>query len=323
MKKILKDIENQTFAPIYLFYGQEDYLKKYYKNKLLEALVGNDMNFNRYEGKNISYKEVIDVAETLPFLDSYRLILIENSGLFDSANEEMYSYFGEIPESTIFLFVEDKVDKRGRLYKRVKEIGYPCEMKQQGEAELTKWVLKSLKKEGKNITKNNMEMFLEKTGFDMEKISRELEKLLCYTLGKDTIEKEDIENICVPDIQGKIFDMIDAMGNHNQKRTLQLYYDLCAAKEPPMRILYMITRQFNLLLQVLQLGQQGYSRTEIAQKMKVQSFIVGKCMSQSKNFSEERLKEALNESANIEEAYKNGKMNDKIGVELLLIAYSM
>ena len=44
-----------------------------------------------------------------------------------------------------------------------------------------------MKKEGKKITRQDMEDFLEKTGADMGNISQELEKLLSYTMGRDVI----------------------------------------------------------------------------------------------------------------------------------------
>ena len=67
MQQLAQDIENRTFKRCYLLYGDEDYLRKQYKDKLLKALVaeGDTMNFNRYEVKDINIGEVIDQAETM------------------------------------------------------------------------------------------------------------------------------------------------------------------------------------------------------------------------------------------------------------------
>ena len=95
-----------------------------------------------------------------------------------------------------------------------------------------------------------MELFLDKTGTDMELITQELEKLLCYTMEKDVIEATDVEAICANQINGKIFDMVDAIGRKEQKKALDLYYDLLMLKEPAMRILYLVTRHFQILMQL-------------------------------------------------------------------------
>ena len=42
--------------------------------------------------------------------------------------------------------------------------------------------------------------------------------------------------------------MVDAVAVGDKKKALDYYYDLLALKEPPMRILYMLTKQFRSLL---------------------------------------------------------------------------
>ena len=49
-----------------------------------------------------------------------------------------------------------------------------------------------LKREQKNITGDALRLFLEMAGDDMEHIANELEKLLCFTYGKDAIETQDV-----------------------------------------------------------------------------------------------------------------------------------
>ena len=258
MKSLLEDLNKGEFKKAYLLFGEESYLKNLYKNKLKEALIpqGDTMNFSSYEGKSIDVRAVIDQAETMPFFADKRVLLIENSGFFKNANVQMAEYIPQIPESTCMIFVEDEVDKRGKVYKAVKSAGRVVELGRQDEKTLTRWILGTLKKEHRNITESTMHLFMEKTGTDMENIQRELEKLVCYTLGRDVITVEDVEAVCTTRTVNKIFDMINAIAEKKQKRALDLYYDLLALKEPPMRILFLITRQFNLLMQVKELRNQ-------------------------------------------------------------------
>ena len=67
MKKIQEQIKNRDFAKVYLLYGEEEYLKRYYKKQLVQAVLKDtdQMNYSAYEGKGISFREVIDVAETI------------------------------------------------------------------------------------------------------------------------------------------------------------------------------------------------------------------------------------------------------------------
>ena len=195
----------------------------------------------------------------MPFFAEHRLLLIEDSGFFKNANQQLAEYIPSIPEETIMLFVESEVDKRGKLYKAVSK----------NEQTLTRWILGILKTEGKMITSGAMKQFLEKTGTDMERIRQELEKLICYCMEKESLTEEDVAVICSEQTENKIFDMINAMAEKKQKKAMELYYDLLALKEPPMRILYLITRQFNLLMQVKELSEEGYSAKTISERLKM------------------------------------------------------
>ena len=55
MQKLLQDIKNQEYSQIYLLHGEEDYLRKQYRDKLKEALIddGDTMNNHYYEGKDM------------------------------------------------------------------------------------------------------------------------------------------------------------------------------------------------------------------------------------------------------------------------------
>ena len=324
MKSILEDIKKNEYKQIYLLYGDEPYLRKMYKNKLRNAMLPIDdtMNLNYYEGNKICIKEVIDMSETLPFFSQRRLIIIENSGFFKNKAEELADYLKSLPEATYFIFIESEVDKRNKMFKTVKDKGRIVEFALQDEATLTRWILGKLKIENKNITQSTMRLLLTKTGSEMEHIEREVDKLLCYTMGRDVITDQDVEDICTVRTTNKIFDMINAIAQKKQKRALDLYYDLLALKEPPMRILFLIARQFNYLLQTKDLMQQGFDKNAIGKNLGFHGFIAGNYMSQARLFTMERLKEAVNECVEAEESVKTGQLNDKLSVELLIVKFS-
>ena len=160
MKSIDEDIKTGQFQNVYLLYGEEAYLKRQYKEKLLKAMVtqGDTMNFSAYEGKDIVQGELIDLAETLPFFAERRVILVEDSGFFKNSAEELAAYIPEVAESTCFIFVESEVDKRNKLYKQVKKSGRIVCFERQNDEILMRWVGGRLKKEGKAIILISEEM---------------------------------------------------------------------------------------------------------------------------------------------------------------------
>lgn len=324
MKSIIEDIKNNDYKHVYLFYGEEDYLKKQYRDKLVKAWNpdGDTMNYAVYQGKGISPAEIIDLGETMPFFAERRVILLEDTGFFKNQCDKLPEYLAELPEYLYLLFVESEVDKRSRMYKAVKNTGRIVEFAVQTEATLMKWVLGILKREDKKITRADMEFFMACTGTDMNQISMELEKLLSYTMGNDVITREDIEEVCCVQVQNRIFDMVRAVATKDQKTAMKLYYDLLSQKEPPMRILFLLARQFHNLLQVKELASEGIGQKEIAGKLGLQGFVVRNYMGYAGNYSRETLKQAVDDFLQVEEEVKTGRLTDVLSVELMIVKYS-
>ncbi len=324
MKNLTEDIKKKSFQRVYLFYGEEEYLKQQYKQKMKEVLLpeGDTMNLTVYEGKSADPQEIMAQAETMPFFADYRLILVENSGFFKSGGGDLAEYVSRIPQETVLVFIEKEVDKRSRLYKAVKSGGRIVEFPRQDEKTLTRWILLSMKQEKKRITENAMQRFLSMAGNDMENIRSELEKLYGYTYGRTDITEEDVETVCTAQTTNRIFDMINAAAEKRQKRAMELYNDLLALKEPPMRILFLIARQFNQLMQVKELKSHGYDSGQIAKKLGIAPFIIKNALRQSSYFSLDALTESVKECVELEEAVKTGRINDQLSVELLLIKLS-
>lgn len=324
MKNLNEDLKTGQLKQVYLLYGTEAYLRKQYKNRLKAAILpeGDTMNVSYFEGKHQDIRQLIDLAETLPFFAERRLIILENTGLFQSAGAELADYIKTMPEYLYLIFVEEDVDKRSKLYKAVKARGYAAELSAQDAAVLKRWVRGLLGREKKQMSDADIVYLISKTGTDMENLLQEIEKLVCYCMDKTEIRREDIDAVCITQTVNHIFDMVSAVAEKNQKRALTLYYDLLALKEPPMRILFLMARQYRLLFQVKALADQGYAKKEIASKAGLHPFVAGKYMEQSRRFRMKELREAMEESADLEQRVKTGMMTDQLAVELFLVQQS-
>ena len=324
MKSLNEDLKTGQFKQIYLLYGEEGYLKRQYRDRFIKAMLpeGDTMNYAHYEGKNINVREVIDLAETLPFFAQRRLIVFEDTGFFKSAGAELADYIKDMPETTYFIFVENEVDKRSKLYKAVKAKGHIVELTTQDEGTLKRWIQGIVRREKKQISDSVILYFLNKVGTDMENIQRELEKVFCYALDRQEITREDIDAVCVTQITNHIFDMVNAVADKNQRRALDLYYDLLALKEPPMRTLFLMIRQYRILFQVKGLLKQGYGKKEIASKAGLHPFAAGKYMDQAKKFRMSELRAVMEDGADIEQRVKTGLLTDNLAVELFIVKHS-
>ena len=324
VKNLQEDIKTGKFKNAYLLFGEEAYLKIQYKEKLIHALNPDDdtMNFTKYEGKGIEVREMIDLCETMPFFADHRVVLVENSGFFKNKCDELADYMKTLPDYLRLVFVEEEVDKRSRMYKAVKNCGRIVEFAKQDEKTLMRWAAGILAREGRKITTRDMELFLTKTGTDMGNIRMELEKLITYTMGQDIVTREDIEEICTTRTENKIFDMVRAVTERNQRRALDLYNDLLTLREPPMRILFLLSKQFRQMCLAKKMAGEGASQNEIATRLGVPSFVARNILACARAYRVEALEQAEEDFVEADEAVKTGRLQDVLSVELLIVKYS-
>ena len=320
-RQLNEDISSGSFKPCYLIYGDEAYLRLQNRDKLVKALGGSEssMNFNKYKGDGLNPAEIIDMAETMPFLSDRRVILVEDSGFFKNGCPELAGYLKAPSETTLFIFVEEEVDKRKDIYKAVSKLGFDMECTTQDDDMLKKWIRSRFLAEGKDISPRAQAFFLDRVGSDMSNIATEIEKLVCYCIDRNAVTENDIEAVCANYLTGRIFAMTDAISNQDQKTAMELYYDLLALKEPPAKVLAMITRQFNLMLQVKEMTDNRRGSNEIASALKIQPFLVGKYQGWARRYSYGQLVKALELCASNDDAVKKGKLDYIISVEMVII----
>ncbi len=329
MSRIDDDIKKGTFSHTYLLYGTENYLKDNDCLKLRRALTneGDTMNCTRFEGKDVSLKEILAQAETMPFFAERRLVEIHDSGLFKNAKESkdlqaLIEFVKNPPETTVLVFCEEQTDARGKLYKAVQGSGTVIEYKSLKADTLSAWIAGWLGKRGRKITGSAVDELIRRTGTDMYLLSMEMNKLVDYTQGRDGIVKEDVEELCTARPEDQIFRMINAIAAKDRKRAMDLYAQLLMMNTEPVRILSLITREYNLLLQVKEMREQGFDRDAIAQKLKIRPYFMKDYLGNSSAYTVEGIKAILNQCADTEENIKTGMMKPRLAVELLIMLSS-
>ncbi len=320
-KKLNEDLKAGIFSPCYLIYGEEAYLRFQNRDKIMTALGMDEssMNFNRFEGERADPQEIIGMAETMPFLAERRAILVENSGFFKSGSPELAAYLKNQSDTCVIVFIEKEVDKRKDIYKALSGKGFEMECVTQSDSSLMTWIKNKFSAEGKTISPRAQAFFLDRVGTDMSNIASEIEKLVCYCMDRNEVTEQDIEAVSANYLTGRIFAMTDAIAEKNQKKAMDLYYDLLALKEPPAKILSLITRQFNLMLQVKELSERGRSNNEIAAAVKLQPFIVDKYKRWGRTYTMRQLEDALEMCAESDTAVKSGKLDYIISVEMVIV----
>ena len=313
-------VSKNEYSRVYLFMGPEAYLLNQFRDKLISAATeGDDMNLVRFGNKGVDVKSLISECDTMPFFSDHRVIVVTDSDLFKSAQDELAEYIPNLPDSTVLVFSEKNVDKKFKLYKAVDKAGTVLNFETPDADSLVKWIAKLFGDAEIKVDKAAAGRIVEVSGEDMMAISNEVEKLISYCHDKGAVTIEDVNTLCVSDAEDKVFDMIDAISAHNTDKALKLYTDLLSLKEAPVKILALINMNYMRLATIKMMEKDGAGRSEIAKYAKVPPFLLGKYQSQSRNYTYKELLQILEKCQETGRILRSVNVNKDRTLEIFIL----
>ena len=319
---------------VLLLYGEEPYLKDYAKKALLSKIEPSAMpEFNRFEfeGKKYDISAVEEAIEALPVMSDKKLLLFRNSMIFtttgrDTATKEYKEYWEkrlkDIPSDVYIVFDEDIVHKNSALYKSLVKENAFAEFSYFSESKMINWTIGLFKTMGKVISPHDAKYLIEITGEGMNAVRREAEKISAYTLDRVNVIKADIDEIVVPVIENRVFDMVDAILSKKTHEAYDKLYDLCALKEDEIKILGALNSSVGKFLTVKLLTDSGYDKTQITAKTKIMPFIVSKYMTLSAKYSKEDIERLLTKCVETDRAFKRTQIDKTVLLQRLIADFS-
>ncbi len=321
MKNLNQDLRSGQFKKAYLFYGDEAYLKRYYVNAFKDALLhGDEMNLFQAEGKDLQLSMLRDFTDTMPFFAEKRLVILRDTGLFKSASDGFSEWLDSLPETAAVIFSENEIDKRNKLYKKVSEIGRAVELSQPDGAARASFVQSILKKNRIQITKRAYDLLMERLSGSLDQITNEMDKLAAYAGEEGSVRETDIRSIITESTEIRVFDLTDALSEGNAAKAFEIYEGLIREKEPPMRLLFLISRQFSQLFSVKSLAKEGIRDDEMSRILGIRSpYVVKRLRRIADRFTESRLKQCLELAASSEQDVKTGDLQEFTALEMLMV----
>ncbi len=327
-KEIFNDIKKKQVYNLYLFYGEEEYVKEQALFQLTKTVVSQDMaalNHQVVDGSTVTADDIIYACETLPFMAEKRLVVVKDLpallGAKTSFDEnKLKSYLCRLPSTTCLVFYcTGQINKRKSLYNGIQKSGLVVEFQLLKQNEISGWVVNNLRRTGKQISASALRHFINIAGNRLEKIHTELNKLLDYTGDNKYITEEDIDMVVSPSVEYTIFQLVEAVGTMNVEQALYYFDRLLSDGENIFSILIMISRHIRIIFQCKGLSDKGLTADAIARKIDAHPYTVKKCLQQSRYFTTNKLKTAMDECLKTDYGIKSGRVQPRIGVEMLII----
>ncbi|GIM47344.1 hypothetical protein DNHGIG_28930 [Collibacillus ludicampi] len=329
-RELMSSIQNGDILPLYLFYGSEQVLMQEVVEELIKRLVPADsFNCLRFHCDETPIQAVVQEADSMPFMAERRLIIVENAFLFtgtkgtrvehDLTSLEKYLEQPAPFSTVVFLVYADKLDERKKITKLAMKRAKVVSFHTLKEHECRDWIEKQVKKRRGRITPDAINRLILYVGTNLQLLQTEIDKLCLYTDESEVIDEDVVDLLAARTIEQDIFVFIDEVVRGRMERAIRLFYDLLKQKEAPVKLLFMITRQVRMMLQVKLYSQRGFAVQHIAGMIGAHPFVCKRAYEQARSYSLQQLESMLCELAEMDYKIKSGQIGDTEGVETFLL----
>lgn len=332
VKSATKAIRNGETAPVYVLYGTEKYQIQQFTDMLKQQVIEEEHRefaIIPYDLSETPVEVVIEEAETVPFLVPRKLIIVRDANLFtagkdskmDHQIDRLLTYMDNPADysTIVFLAQGDKLDERKKLVKAAKKQAVVLAFAPLSSEELLAWIVKLAKQRDVSFEAGAAETLVSYAGTGLQTLSAEVDKLCLFAGNGGTIKRADIESLVARSTEQNVFALVEELANLRLEKALGLFYELLKQREEPIKIAALIARQFRIMIQVKELGQQSYSQQQIASQLGLHPYAVKIAGEQARKFQAERLRVILSHLSELDYQMKTGAVDKVLGVELFLL----
>lgn len=338
--QFIDSIKTRELKPVYLFYGEEQYIMDYTLKLLKEEFIQESLETLNYiviEGEEASFDKVLNACETLPFMSEKKIVIIKELPVLnnkkDSQNAEIVDnstlaeYLLKLDNYLILIFTikNKEVNKSNAIYKSINKVGDIVEFHRLKGKDLSNWIENRFKAYKRKISNANINYIIqqsqyndpnsEKTLYDLE---NEIIKICNYVQVNGEVTKDIIDNLMAKTLEMNVFNLLNEISNKRGENAMRIFSEMYMSNRPVLFILHMIVRQLRNMLQYKIYKSKGYSKRDTLEKMKLSEFEFNKVANQSNNFTITQLENAMKYCLHADEAIKFNYTDERLAMEMLI-----
>lgn len=283
VSQLRDQIRRCEFAPVYLLYGRETYLRDLAVKTLISRAF-NEGDFRDFNETTFSLntegnlKEALTSARQLPMMSSRRVIRITDirisqSGFRDTITEEhepvLTDYLSSPEPTTIVIFVADELNKVRKMGKLLEKQTAAVEFAPLTGPALADWARKHVADIGASIEPAALQFLAARVGDNVARLSNEIDKLAAAAMPSGQITKELIDELVADSCAIDNFDFVNEIIAGRGDRGLALLKKTLDDGAEPIALIGAIAYKYRTLLTVKDLMQRGVDRREVAAKAKM------------------------------------------------------
>ncbi len=252
-RELKKELAEERIGNLYIFHGEETYLRDHYMGKIKEVLLTgglDDFNYHLLPAREFSLQRLRELVDAMPMMSERTMVVVSDYDIDRGDKEAMAELLSDLPEYVCLIFIYDvieyKPDGRSKLSKLIKEKGKVVNFVRQEQGDLTDWIARRFRAQGKDIATGDARYLIFLCGDLMTGLISEIGKVAAYAKGS-RVTREDIDAVAAPQLDAVVFQLTDAIAAGDFDKAFSVLSDLLHMQEHPIMILSVLGRQLRQL----------------------------------------------------------------------------
>lgn len=288
--KLRQDVDQGSLEKLYLFYGEESYLKEHYRDRIFSLIGGEAFaQFNQVvlDGDSLTLDDLVDSVESLPVMSEKKLILIRDLNLSRppaGLREQLPEILENLPDTLCMILyfdaLEYKPDKRLKTWQAALKAGQAVEFAKAPQGELTAWIKRRFAALGKEIDSGECEYLTFVCGSLMTNLASEIDKIAAGTMEK-RIDRQAIDQLASRALEAQIYQLTDYISKGDTVAAIRTLRDLLALKFEPVVLAGSIGKQVQKLYAAKLAQQAGLGESALMELFHMRSSYPAKLLRQA------------------------------------------
>ncbi|MBQ9736731.1 MAG: DNA polymerase III subunit delta [Clostridia bacterium] len=320
---------------VYLFCGEEDFLKRHYLGELRRRLVPDEgiapfVHFV-YEGAEVDLGAILDAARAPTMFGDGKLVEwygadfehMKESALkaLEAACEELKDEAGA---TVVFIASAEGLDtgtekRPTRLFTRLSKCLNAVPFFRSTDAALIGWLRRHFAAEGVTVEQTLPAAMLARVGHNMDVLLGELDKLVAYAKenGISVVTEKELLHVCIRTVESDAFSFTNALLDGKREEAYLYLGDMKRRRVDPISVLGQISRLYADLFAVAALAADGVGEKEIAKTLGMHEYKASLYFRRAKAIGVDAIEEKLRLCGKIDADLKRGTSSYR-GLEMLL-----
>lgn len=325
-----KDIASLRFAPVYLIFGDDTYLKNYYKDTLAKKAFNGDPFFNlqKFEG-DTDLQEVFDAVNQFPMMADCKSVVFCDYDFSKGEFDRFLELISNANDTCVLILCFNNIDfdakkgtKEKKILSAVEAVGGKCvELNHRGVPALIKMLSDGAKKRSCIFGEAACRHLIEIAGTDLSTLRNELDKLCAY-VGSGEITKDTVNQIAVKTVDASVYEYVKQIISGNVSDALIHLDDMFFMRIDPMIILSVTASSYIDVYRAYAANIKGVTKNDISSDFKYAKnklFLIDRAMQNLKKFNGTKLKLSLECIADADKALKSFGADPRTVLEQLTI----